>query len=96
MFYDVIVQPRAERQIESTHRYLLKHAPAAADAWLESVWSAVDSLGEMPARCPRARESRRGREVRQLIVGDHRILFTIQLRHVRVLAVRHVARGPRS
>lgn len=92
----MIVQPRAERQIESTYQYLLRRAPAAADTWLEAVSAAVDSLGEMPARCPRAPESRRGREVRQLIVGEYRVLFTIQLRHVRILAIRHVARGPRS
>jgi plasmid stabilization system protein ParE len=94
--YGVIVQPRAERDIEQAHQYLLNHAPATtADRWLNGILEAILSLEEMPSRCAVAPESEHvPRVVRHLLHEDYRIIFLVQERHVRVLTVRHSARKP--
>jgi len=56
---------------------------------------AAQSLTELPRRCSIAPESETfGIEVRQLMYGDYRILFTIDGDTVRILRFRHGARRP--
>ena len=49
-YYEVIVQPRAEREIRQAHEYLAITSPAAAERWLNGISKAVLSLEEMPDR----------------------------------------------
>jgi len=94
-FYDVITLPRAERDIEAAYGWMMNHAPSVADAWYDDVFAAIDSLGEMPQRCPLAPEAKYFKqEVRHLILGAYRILFTVDERNVRVMTIRHVSRKP--
>ena len=93
--YEVIVQPRAEREIRETHRFLATTSPASAERWLNDLSKAILSLEEMPERCPLAPEAPRFRQrIRHLVHDHHRILFIVAGRHVRVLTVRHTARKP--
>ncbi|HEX6746447.1 MAG TPA: type II toxin-antitoxin system RelE/ParE family toxin [Longimicrobium sp.] len=95
IYYGVIVQPRAERDIEQAYRFRARQNRAAADRWLDEILVGIESLEEMPSRCPVAPESAYvDREVRHLIHREHRIIFLVQERHVRVLTVRHAARKP--
>ena len=49
----------------------------------------------MPERCPLAPEAVHfKRRIRHLIHGNHRILFFVTGRHVRVLTIRHTSRKP--
>jgi plasmid stabilization system protein ParE len=94
-FYGVIVQPRAERDIEQVYRFRARLDRAAADRWLDGILEAIESLEEMPARCAVAPETRHVRRtVRHLVHSGYRIIFLVQERHVRVLTVRHAARKP--
>lgn len=93
--YEVITQPRAERDIEAAYHWLRTRAPTVADEWFEEMAAAILSLEEMPERCPVAPEARFfNREVRHLVQGRYRIIFTVDERHVRVITVRHAARKP--
>ncbi len=93
--YEVIVQPRAEREIRQAYDYLAITAPAAAERWLNGISKAILSLEEMPQRCALAPESAYfKRQLRHLIHDHHRIIFVVTGRHVRVLTVRHLARRP--
>ncbi len=67
-------------------------APLNAARWLERVWDAADSLEHFPRRAPLAEEDAYVEyEVRQLIVGTHLLLFTVddEGRRVWVLGLRH-------
>lgn len=95
IYFGVIVQPRAERDIEQVYQFRAKLDRAAADRWLDGILEAIESLGEMPSRCAVAPEAAHvGRTVRHLIYRSYRIIFVVQERHVRVLTVRHAARKP--
>ena len=62
------------------HIAVTDHAPETAKRWLERVWDAVDSLEHSPRRAAKAQEDAYvAYEVRQLVVGNHLLLFTVEL-----------------
>ena len=74
------------------------HEPLNALRWLQLVWDAVDSLETAPRRGRVARESAYVEyEVRQIVVGTHLLLFTVDdvARRVTVVGLRHGHRLPR-
>jgi len=97
MPYEVVVQPVAEAELEACYRYIWKDAPERAARWRRAVLAKAESLSRWPACCPLAPENGAfGYEVRQLLVGACRLLFTVDAsaRRVHVLHVRHGARRP--
>jgi len=73
-------------------------APINAQRWLERVWDAVTSLEQWPRRAAMAEENAYVEfEVRQLVVGSHLLLFTVDEKQetVWVVGLRHGHRRPR-
>jgi plasmid stabilization system protein ParE len=69
-----------------------------AKRWLERMWDAVDSLEQSPRRAAKAQEDDYVvYEVRQLVVGSHLLLFTVDddKRTVWIFGLRHGHRLPR-
>lgn len=95
MKYLVIIQPRAESDIDQAAEWIAQDSPVNAARWYHGLVQAVFSLREFPLRCSLAPEdeSTSGR-IRQLLYGSYRILFTVKDDVVHVLHVRHGARGP--
>ena len=93
--FEVIVQPRAEREIRNIHGFLATTVPASAERWLNGISNAILSLEEMPERCPLAPEGVHFRKrIRHLLFEGYRIIYWIDGRHVRVLTVRHPRQRP--
>jgi plasmid stabilization system protein ParE len=70
MTYTVLIQPRAEQDVEEAYRWLRGQAPAPANRWLTGLRRKIATLATDPARCPLADESDAfGEEVRQLLYG---------------------------
>ena len=70
-------------------------APLNAVRWLEGIWDAARSLERFPRRAPLAEEDAYVEyEVRQLVVGNYLLLFTVDdaARTVSVLSLRHARR----
>lgn len=83
---------------QARHIAVEADAPLNAARWLERIWDAADSLERFPRRAPLAEEdSYVGYEVRQLVIGNHLLLFTIddESQAVFVLGLRHGRRLPR-
>lgn len=92
--YNVIVEPQVEVEITDVCRWIARHSPVNAARWVAAIEVAVCSLDQLPQRCSVAPESESfGYEVRQLLHGQYRILFTIRENNVHVLHVRHGARA---
>jgi plasmid stabilization system protein ParE len=102
MSYFVVLTPRAKHNLRTIHQYIYKHAPHAADDWLDRAERAVNSLDHHPERCPLAPESLSfGKPIRQLLFGSgnrgtYRFLFVVLGESVYVLHVRHGSRLPLS
>jgi plasmid stabilization system protein ParE len=97
--YRVILQPRAERDIQQAARWIRDQAKSSAIAlrWVRGIRSKIASLAANPQRCPVDPDSDAyGEEVRVLLHGKrqrkYRVLFAVRGDIVHVLTVRHAAR----
>lgn len=100
MTHRVVVEPRAERDLWDSARWIEKNSKSTAIAlrWARGIRAKMTTLKSHPQRCPVADESDAfGEEVRQLLYGKqhgvYRVLFTIRGESVHVLTIRHSARG---
>ncbi len=101
MSYRIEISSVAEAEGDSAFLFLSRiTSPEQARQWYEGLLKAIESLSEMPKRCPLARENKYfSQEIRQLIYGrgrnSYRILFTIiesnEVATVRILHIRHAA-----
>ena len=105
MAFRVEIAPQAFDDLDSIADYIKERSRSAlAERWFSGLIDDIDSLKNMPARCPVAAESEElGREVRLLLHGrktrTYKIYFSIDYETpsrgtVRVLHVRHWARKP--
>ena len=104
MAYRVNASGPAKKDVKAAYEWIAEDYPDLAEEWYKGLIAAVNSLDEMPRRCPAAREQRKyKRELRQLLYGKgksaYRILFTIQPGEedgedgvVRIVRIWHTAR----
>jgi plasmid stabilization system protein ParE len=99
MTYRVIIQPRAEREIQTAARWLFTESKSRATTlrWVRMIRAKIETLKKNPRRCPVDQDSEvYGEEVRVLLVGKrpgiYRVLFRIRDDEVHVLTVRHTSR----
>jgi len=89
------VEPTNKALVDAGEAYfwINEQSEKAALRWYEGLMKAFRSLEKNPFRCPLAPESAFfEEEIRQLIYGKYRVLFTIEAETVFVLSVRHGAR----
>lgn len=98
MTYRVLLNDRAEQQLESAYRWWLDNrSPEQAARWYNGFLDSLQSLRENPERCGEAHESVKFLlAVRELLYRHgnsvtHRALFTVREDVVFVFSVRHVA-----
>ena len=101
MKFCIEISSVAEAEADSTFLRLSQVTSAMkASKWYAGLLEAIESLSQMPKRCPLARENEYfSQEIRQLIYGrgrnSYRILFTIlqeqEVSTVRILHIRHSA-----
>jgi plasmid stabilization system protein ParE len=82
----------AEADLESIYQRIWEDSPTRAAEWRGGLLQAAQALEQFPHRCPVARESGAALEIRQLLYGRYRVLFTITHDTVYVLHIRHSAR----
>lgn len=91
--FRVRISAAAHKDLRAAYQFIRQNSPANAARWREELLQTCRSLESFPHRCPLAREARSFEtEVRQLLYGNYRILFTIEERAVVVLHIRHSAR----
>ncbi len=84
---------RARRDLEEIVAYIQADSPVDATLWRQRLERKMQSLRTMPEGCAVAPENERTiREIRQLLHGRYRVLFTIDGTKVFVLTIRHGAR----
>jgi plasmid stabilization system protein ParE len=89
----VVLQPRAEADLEQAYLYAAQRAPESAARWLNRFHAALQTLSIFPEQCAIAPESDAvGFEVRQFLFGRKphvwRALFVIESNEARVLHIR--------
>lgn len=95
MSFHVSMTARAEADLRDIVEHIAHDSPLNASRWLDRVENAIGRLEEFPGRCRRAPEAEVFQEtIRQLILGNYRILFAVREQDVVILSVRHAARRP--
>jgi plasmid stabilization system protein ParE len=104
MAYQVRLTAPAEADAYAAFERIRAVAPARAARWLTGLFAAIQTLADLPARCPVIPEAAElGRPLRHLLYGRrtsvYRIIFDIQAAseegpRVRVLRIWHGARAP--
>jgi plasmid stabilization system protein ParE len=85
----------AEGEIQDIEEWIATDSPESAGRRVDGLLAVVDRLERMPSRCPLAPENESHvEEIRQVLYGSYRILFTILAGRVVILHVRHGARLP--
>jgi plasmid stabilization system protein ParE len=93
MAYHVEVTDPAQVDAGEAYFWLTEQSPEMALRWYEGLLTAFKSLSASPLRCALAPENDFfEEEIRQLLYGKYRILFTIKGDVLLVLHVRHGAR----
>ena len=97
MNYTVLIETRAMEDLEAVVEWIAEDSERAARKWYEQIVTAIQTLEQVPNRCPLAPECGFfSHEIRHLLFGKrrgvYRILFTIKEDRVHVLHIRHGAR----
>lgn len=93
MSYRIVIEQRAYDDIDDAYQWRLENvAPEQAVDWYFDLLEKIETLQTFPFRCALAPENEYfAEEIRQLLYGRHRILFTVCDEEVHVLYVRHEA-----
>ena len=92
--YRVRILPDALLDVKAIYQWIGQESPGAAEQWLNGLLTVVDSLEQMPLRCPRAPESAvLGMEIRHYLYNrNYRVLYTVTEDVVRIHHIRHTSR----
>lgn len=55
--YEVILEPRAQADLEAAYRRIARDSKRTADLWYRGCLSSIRTLQEFPGRCPLAPEN---------------------------------------
>ncbi|HLO87876.1 MAG TPA: type II toxin-antitoxin system RelE/ParE family toxin [Nostocaceae cyanobacterium] len=101
MKYEISISSVAEAEADKAFLYLSQiTSPEKASQWYAGLLRLIESLSQMPKRCPLARENDYfSQEIRQIVYGKgrnaYRIIFTIlegkEISTIRILHIRHAA-----
>lgn len=91
---NVEITALADANLEEIYLRIRKDSPRRAAEWRKTLVKAAQTLERFPERCPLAPESGSELEIRQLVYGAYRVLFTVAKDTVYVLHIRHGARQP--
>ena len=84
----VIWAPRAVARAAEIAQYIAADRPGAAAAWVEQLFAKAATLGRHARRGMKVPELDRA-ELRQVLLGKHRIIYRIDPKRIVVLTVRH-------
>jgi toxin ParE1/3/4 len=95
MAHSVRITKRAFEQIDAAAEYIALNSEEAARRWRDRLLRDIESLNHFPLRHGIAPEAEAvGAEVRQMMHGVYRILYTVDENVVTIHGVRHGARRP--
>ena len=91
--YNVEITAAAERDVEEIWIYSADDSPEAATAFIIRLEEQIDTLEQLPERCPLIPENEQlGTSYRHLLHGAYRTIFRINGKTVYILRIIHGTR----
>ncbi len=97
MAFNIRLTHVAQDDVAGTMEFLIGRSPEAAKRWLDGLFEAIESLGELPARHALIAEAARlKRPLRSLPYQSHRVVYEVDETRqiVSIVRVYHFARAP--
>lgn len=95
MEHSVRLTQQAYDELDAIVSYISRDAPDTARRWRGAILRNIGTLRHFPLRHGLAPEAQAvGREVRQMMHGVYRVLYTVDAEAVTVHGIRHGARRP--
>jgi len=95
MKYTLNITSEAVADVEDARSTIAEYSAQSAERFINLIDQSFESLTFMPNRHPLAPEAAtHGRDIRQMVVGKYRVLYTVVYQVVNILRVRHGARRP--
>jgi len=98
--FRILISTKAEVDMDSAADWwATNHSAKQAERWYNSIHHAIQTLSEIPERCPLAAENEfTDREIRNLLFGvsskpTHRVIFYLDEQDVIVVRVIHTSRS---
>ena len=90
MSFSIQLTDTAYHDLDAIMDYIALDNPVRAESFVDELLDKIRSLTRSPKRCPIAPENgRRNYELRHLIHGKYRILFTLKEKDIIILRVIH-------
>jgi addiction module RelE/StbE family toxin len=84
----IIWSPLAIDRASEIAKYIAQDKPAAAEKWINTVFSKVEQLKSSP-EIGRIVPEIRNDQFRELIYGNYRIVYRIEKEQISILTIRH-------
>jgi addiction module RelE/StbE family toxin len=84
----VLWSPLAVERVTEIAQYIARDNPAAAEVWVNTIFSKVGDLKAFPESGRLVPETN-NRNIRELIYGNYRIIYRIEKKRISILTVRH-------
>ena len=81
----------AIRDLQSIHSYIAKDSRVYADRYIEKIISRIDQLERFP-KSGRIVPEYADEAIRELIEGNYRIVYRINLDHIGIVRIHHAAK----
>jgi toxin ParE1/3/4 len=86
---NILWSPLALDRMEEIAAYIAEDNPEVAERWIENVFARVKTLSRFPESGREVPEIRR-REIRELVLGNYRVIYRIRDEEFAILTIRHV------
>jgi addiction module RelE/StbE family toxin len=84
----IVWSPLALERIGEIASYIAQDNPEAARLWVEDIFASVKNLSRFPESGRRVPEVRR-KDLRELVMGNYRLIYRVRGEGIAVLTVRH-------
>ena len=84
----IIWSPLAIERASEIAEYIAQDKPSAAEKWINTVFSKVETLKSVP-EIGRIVPEIRSNAFRELIYGNYRIIYRIEKKQISILTIRH-------
>ena len=85
---NIVWSPLAVDRVSEIAAYIARDKPSAAEKWVKTIFSKIEHLKSSPEIGRIVPEIDNGR-FRELIYGNYRIIYRIELEQISILTVRH-------
>ena len=85
----LIWSPLAIKRLSEIAKYIAMDNPVTAERWVDKIFDKVEKLSDFPER-GRVVPELNNKIIREIIIGNYRVIYKMETNEISVLTVRHV------